>query len=84
MVEITGAMLVFYGLDGALLAKMETPVRLESYGKVTLVVDGMEIPAAAKRAVKYQVILPLPVIYEASELTVMLTSQMMLIPGAQT
>lgn len=80
MIEIKGARLVFYGQDGNAVATMDVPVKLELYGRVILTVDDWEVPAAARAAVKYQVLLPMPVLYEASEITVMLASQILPMP----
>jgi hypothetical protein len=77
MIEIQGARLVFYGADGQVVASMDVPVKLEALGKVTLVVDAWEVPSAARNAAMYQILLPLPVMYEASEMVMMLASKVM-------
>jgi hypothetical protein len=75
MIEISGARLVFYGQTDQVLATVEVPVRLETLGQVTLIVEPWVIPVAAREAACYQISLPMPVIYAGSEIMVWMVSR---------
>lgn len=77
MIEISGAQIVFWGADDQVLACLDVRVRLEQLGQITLVVEAWEVPLAVREAVAYQIRLPMPVMFEASPLSVMLVSQRM-------
>lgn len=81
-IEIEGAKLLFYGptshnespVEFSPLASMQVPIRLEHYGSVKLVIDAWQIPPAAREATHFRISLPMPVLYEARELSIMLSS----------
>lgn len=71
MIELSGAKLIFY-CDGQRVADVDVPVRLESFGRVTLLVERQSLPGA--HVTHYQIALPMPVMFGNAETVVMLSS----------